>query len=576
MKLSAIYISIACIAFSANMVQAQLVNTTPKANKASDWYNASFEKEGIFGAGVNQAYEFLKNKKPLKKPIVAIIGSGMDLSHDNLKGAAWSNLKEKENLKDDDSNGWIDDLRGWNFLGTKDGKSVENTGSQGDREYLRLKDKYSDLVFDGKKYLRYDSVKAEMIQVEAPKNMEEYHYFRNQVIPESKLAGLAGGKAAWQYTGIYVRKFDQELRQKFPHLSTLTTKEFATLYDPTASTDSLREVAHALTSIAFGVLKTENWDPVYKYILNNAIKGATQELALYYKKNDLNVRTYIGDNPLLIDQKNYGNNNLLTENSGLGTLCAGIIAASRGNTKGINGIAPGALVMPLQVSASVGDPYLKDVALAIRYAVDQKADVIMLEVSDTLYPKEQGQWLDEALEYAERKGVLVVMPVRDMSYNLEKTPFYPNRILSSGKRLSNLLTVAASNSKGNPLLTANYSKEMLDLFAPGEDVKSTFSGNTYREASGSLIGAATATGVAALIKSYYPNLSGSQLRTLILNNVTSRRGEEVEKSIRNMKEGKENGQVQDLYLFEDLCATAGIINAEKAIKAAANSQKTSK
>lgn len=140
-----------------------------------DWYNCSFDKDGVYGAEVNKAYDFLKGKKIKKRPVVALIGAGMDIEHEDLKQAIWVNSKEKADGKDNDKNGLVDDINGWNFLGGKDGQVMEATMREGDREFLRLKDKYADYIFDGKNYNKV--IDGKLTKVADPENIDEYNYF---------------------------------------------------------------------------------------------------------------------------------------------------------------------------------------------------------------------------------------------------------------------------------------------------------------------------------------------------------------------------------------------------------------
>lgn len=206
---------------------------------------------------------------------------------------------------------------------------------------------------------------------------------------------------------------------------------------------------------------------------------------------------------------------------------------------------------------------MKDIALAIHYAVEHGADVIVLSSQNTLYPPRQKEWVVEALQYAESKGVLVIVPTWELSLDLSKETIYPNRWMAGDKELTNLMIVSSSDKNGNPSMNSNYGAKEVDLYAPGIDIYSTYTGDTYQTGTGIGMAAATTAGVAALIKAYYPQLNGSQIRQLLLDNVTSRADTEVEKSMRV------DGQItQDLFLFGDLCLSGGILNAYKAIVAA--------
>lgn len=549
----------ACI----SVADAQLIKQNEEQKKQADldWYNCSFDKDGVYGAEVNKAYDFLKGKKIKKRPVVALIGSGMDIEHEDLKQAIWVNPKEKADGKDNDKNGLVDDINGWNFLGGKDGQVMEATMREGDREFLRLKDKYADYIFDGKNYNKV--IDGKLTKVADPENIEEYNYYRNQVLPESPMAGTYSG---WQLTYVlkaYADKFDQMMKERFPGKE-LTEADFSICYDPKAPRDSLSEVSFMMCAMGFGVYKTDKWETVYAGIKSGA--QIEQVKAEYERKVGQfgadGRKDIIGDNYLDINDNKYGNNVLLTADAAIGTMEAGIIVAKRENGLGGNGIMDQAEIMTLRVAAN-GEPYLKDIALAIRYAVDHQADIIMLPVQNTLYPEDQKKWISEALEYAESKGVFCVTPAWEGAQDLAVETYYPNRWMTGKKELTNLMVVCSSDKNGNPSMNSNYGAKEVDLYAPGMEIYSTYTGDTYQSGTGLGLAAATTVGVAALIKAYYPHLTGTQIRNILLETVTSRKDAEVEKGI--VVDGK---PTQDLFLFGDLCLSGGIINAYQAVVAA--------
>lgn len=549
----------ACI----SVADAQLIKQNEEQKKQADldWYNCSFDKDGVYGAEVNKAYDFLKGKKIKKRPVVALIGSGMDIEHEDLKQAIWVNPKEKADGKDNDKNGLVDDINGWNFLGGKDGQVMEATMREGDREFLRLKDKYADYIFDGKNYNKV--IDGKLTKVADPENIEEYNYYRNQVLPESPMAGTYSG---WQLTDVlkaYADKFDQMMKERFPGKE-LTEADFSICYDPKAPRDSLSEVSFMMCAMGFGVYKTDKWETVYAGIKSGAqIEQAKAEYERKVGQFGADGRKdIIGDNYLDINDNKYGNNVLLTADAAIGTMEAGIIVAKRENGLGGNGIMDQAEIMTLRVAAN-GEPYLKDIALAIRYAVDHQADIIMLPVQNTLYPEDQKKWISEALEYAESKGVFCITPAWEGAQDLAVETYYPNRWMTGKKELTNLMVVCSSDKNGNPSMNSNYGAKEVDLYAPGMEIYSTYTGDTYQCGTGLGLAAATTVGVAALIKAYYPHLTGTQIRNILLETVTSRKDAEVEKGI--IVDGK---PTQDLFLFGDLCLSGGIINAYQAVVAA--------
>ncbi len=558
------YLLLLVLSACVSVANAQLIkqdSQTRKQQSDLDWYNCSFSEDGVYGAEVNKAYEFLKGKKLMKRPVVALVGTGIDVEHEDLKRAIWINPREKADGKDNDKNGLIDDINGWNFLGGKDGKVVENITSEGNREFLRLKDKYADYITSNGEFFKI--IDGKRTKVSAPANLSEYSYYKNSVLSESSIAKAYGG---WQI-GYVIREygdlFKKELDAKFPGQK-ITLKEFQTCYDPKAPQDSLRDVAFTMIALGFQIYKVDDYDVIYKNFVESVTESGKEKYEQELKKNGHDKREEItGDDYLNIKDNKYGNNVLLTSDAAFATMQAGVIGAKRGNGLGGDGIMDEAEIMTLRVAGSGGEPYLKDMALAIRYAVEHKADIIVLPQQNSLYPEAQKKWMSEALRYAESKGVLVIVPAWELSYDLAKVTFYPNRWMDGAKELTNLIVVSASDKNGNPSMNSNYGAEELDLYAPGINVYAAYTGDTYQTGSGVGLATASVTGVAALIKAYYPNLTGAQIREILLDNVTSRKGVEVEKGI--LVGGK---QTQDLFLFDDLCLSGGILNAYQAIVAA--------
>ncbi len=372
------------------ITRAQLINEEQKSKKQSDldWFNCSFEEDGVYGAEINKAYDFLKNKKIKKKPVLALIGAGIDVEHEDLKEAIWKNHKEKNNGKDNDKNGLLGDVNGWNFLGGKNGAVMQKTMFEGDREFFRLKDKYGDYTFDGKNYFKV--INGEKVKVATPENLEEYNYYWRKVLPESRLAGAYGGYRFSFIIQAYANQFDKMMRERFSNRP-LTRKEFETCYNPKAARDSLSEVAFMFLVMAFDIYKTDLWEDVYIPVKEGRqIATAKAEYEQALKKYGTDGRKEIvGDDYLNIKDDKYGNNVLLTSDAGIGTMEAGVIAAKRDNGLGMNGIMDEAQVMTLRVMGNEGEIYLKDYALAIRYAVDHGADIIMMQEQYTLYPPAQ-------------------------------------------------------------------------------------------------------------------------------------------------------------------------------------------
>ena len=546
------------------VANAQLVKQKAKVEESSqsdrDWYNCSFEKDGVYGAYVNEAYEFLKGKKVKTRPIVALIGTGVDTEHEALKANIWKNKKEKADGKDNDKNGYVDDVNGWNFIGGKDGQVMPFVMREGEREFLRFKDKYGDVVNDGDIYYSFATGKKEIF---TPENPEEFNYYRKHVWKESRLAQAMSTKWMDHVSADYTRLFDKEVRAKFPNKEKIAVKDVIEVCAPNKGDTSIRGMILYGIQIVAGARKTDDWESIYNiFVAESRFTDGQKKYDQVYKRYGNDGRqTIVGDNYLDINDRVYGNNILLTADAAIGTMIAGVIAGQRGVEGRNNPIADQAEIMTLVVQAGEGEPYLKDMALAMRYAVDHGASVIVLPQQNTLYPEDQKQWMSEAIRYAEGKGVLVIVPVHELSRDLGEDIFFPNRWMDGGKEFTNLMTVGMSDKNGMPSANSNFGAKELDIFAPGMKVLSTCTGDTYQYGNGVPMAAATVAGVAALIKTYYPKLTGSQIRDIMLKSVTSRQGVELEKNVE--REGK---KYVDIFLFEQLCLSGGIVNALEAVK----------
>ena len=549
-----------------SVVNAQLVKQRMKVEEKNqvdrDWYNCSFEKDGVYGACVNEAYEFLKGKKVKARPIVALIGTGIDTEHEALKANIWKNKKEKSDEKDNDKNGYVDDVNGWNFIGGKDGQVMPFVAREGEREFLRFKNKYGDVVLDGKIYYSFATGKKEVFTPEDP---DEFNYYREQVWNESRLAQALGNKWMNCVAADYVRLFDKEVRAKFPDKKKISVSDVLEICAPSKDDTSIRGMMLYGIQISANARKTDDWEPIYNSFIAESrfTDGQKKYDQTYTKYGNDGRQAIVGDNYLDINDRVYGNNVLLTADAAIGTMIAGVIVGQRGVEGRNNPIADQAEIMTLVVQAGEGEPYLKDMALAIRYAVDHGASVIVLPQQNSLYPEGQKQWMSESIRYAEGKGALVIVPVHELSQDLNENIFFPNRWMDGGKEFTNLMTVGMSGKDGMPSTNSNFGAKELDIFAPGMKLFSTCTGDTYQFGNGVPMAAATIAGVAALIKTYYPKLTGGQIRDILLKTVTSRKGIELEKNVQRV--GK---KYVDLYLFDQLCFSAGIVNALEAVKLA--------
>lgn len=536
-------ISLCAVALLASSAQAQ--------TDYPNWQNAA-PTQTTFGADIEGMHSLGAGRKAGKKPVVvAIIGNGADIEHPALAGAWWTNRKEKaDNHRDDDRNGWVDDVHGWNFLGP-----LEHISREGDREYLRLRGKYGDYFgVMGDKVYRYDTVNLTLMEVPMPADKREFEQFL-LAQSESEIAQAFNGVRLAKVIVAHMERLDKELRAKYPDRKIGQT-ELAEYLNRPGLTPEVKYL-NEMTIVMAMVTQSYDWDGMLHYARTQFANAQGTEYARAMQIRSPREDGVLGDGYDLT-QRGYGNGLLKAENAPFGTMQAGLIAAH--DNDHVSGAAPEAQIMVLRVDAGQQDEArVKDIALAIRYAVDKGAGVIQLGKSNTLYPYPYAAWVDEALKYAEQKGVVVVQPMLDMSYDIDELPFYPVR-----GELTNFITVAASDMAGSPFVASNYGRKGLDLFAPGVDVESTMIDGQYAEGSGSYLAASVVTGVAAYLRAYFPKLTPAQIREVLMASVTSREGAEVEKSFHL------NGKVvTDLFLFDDLCASGGILNARAAFVKAA-------
>lgn len=440
------------------------------------WAHLDLKKDTIPGMSVDKAYdEIIKNRKGATT-IVAVIDSGIDIDHEDLQGAIWKNPKEiPGNGKDDDNNGYIDDVYGWNFLGDAYNEQLE---------YVRL------LASGNTAHPRYAEAKAE--------RQSEY----------DKYVGIKSN----------YEQFLQQIKNADDALKRETKKENYTQEDVNAITTN-NQTLQQYVAVAKYVYSLE-FDS-----LKDAIKELTDGLVditerLNYNLNvDFKGRT-TGDNPDDLTQKYYGNNNVkpIKASESHGTHVAGIIAAVRNNGKGGNGVANNVKIMSIRAVPN-GDEYDKDVALAIRYAADNGAKVI--NTSFGKYYSPHSDWVRDAIVYAASKDVLIVNAAGNEGTDLDTKNVYPNDAVGTGPEVAdNFISVGSLDPKyGSGLVSgfSNYGKINVDIFAPGGDIYSTFPDNTYKSIGGTSMASPGVAGIAALIRSQYPKLSAPQVKKIIMD-----------------------------------------------------------
>ena len=437
------------------LTKTTIAQNAEPSEELKNWYN-----KHELGIQTHKAYKKLKRKKS-NTVIVAVIDSGVDIEHEDLQGKIWVNEKEiPDNGKDDDNNGYVDDVHGWNFLGNASGENIDATRLEKARILSKLKEKYSEI---------------DPALIEKTPEYELYIKVKEEV--------------------------EQELSQM---------KQYQQLYG-------------------------EN--PEYKKYFSDQIN--------YNLNPDYDDRSLIGDDPTDINDKSDGNNNVEGPDALHGTHVAGIIAAVRGNEFGGDGVAQDVKIMSVRAVPN-GDEHDKDVALAIRYAVDNGAKIINMSFGKG-YSQNQ-KWVYDALKYADDHNVLLVHAAGNDAQNVDKTDNYPSSMYSFQKDpFKSYLTIGAStpNEKALSASFSNYGKTKVDVFAPGEKIYNTIPNNKYKWLQGTSMAAPVVSGAAAFLASYFPKLSMQEVKEILMSTSTKYDGN-----------------------FAELSVTGGVVNLKCAIKKA--------
>lgn len=509
-----------------------------KAEVPKGWHLLDVQDSGYYGISMDKAYQFVKSKNLKSNPvIVAVIDSGVDTLHEDLQSILWRNPKEiPGNGIDDDNNGYVDDVYGWNFLGGRDGRNVEKDSYEAARVYHRLKNKWEDKEIASSKL-----------------SAEETQEYKMWLKAKSDIVGNVNPLEVIQIKRMYkdMKPGDSIIRQD------LGKEEYncKDLADYTPTNDKAKRLKQLLLNICRG---NDNDDISNVMILDELeseiSKYETVDRAPQEYRNEI-----VQDNYNDINDRFYGNNNVMVSKSAAlhGTHVSGIIGAIRNNGVGMDGVADNVKIMTVRAVPD-GDEHDKDIALAIRYAVDNGAKVINMSFGKGFSPEKK--WVDDAVKYAQSKGVLLVHAAGNSHQNLDSTYNFPTPVFVDSTRASNWITVGASGDPRIGGLTAsfsNYGKNEVDVFAPGVRIYSTVpGGNTYQNLQGTSMASPVVAGLAAFILQYYPHLTPEQVKMVI------------EKSAINPGTKVKVPGTDEEADLSDISRTGGVINAYEAIKLA--------
>ena len=497
----------------------------PSKNELKTWPHRDLLITGYPGISLAEAYKALKGRKA-QTVIVGVVDSGVDINHEDLKSIIWTNPKEiPNNGIDDDKNGYVDDVHGWNFLGEINQDNLEyvrilKKGDTSDPDYKRAEEKYDKEFKDANEKIElYSQIKERIAQSDAliQKHLGKKEYTEEDLdkidASSLQLLGAVRGMKYLLSNGVSVKETLEELSEGIKH-----------------------------------------YEDRLKYGLNK----------------EFNPRKVLNDNPDDITDKIYGNNNVIgptAEGALHGTHVAGIIAAVRHNNIGIDGVADHVRIMPVRTVPD-GDEYDKDVALALRYAIDNGAKVINTSFGKEFSPHKE--WVYDALKYAAEKDVLIVNAAGNDTKNVDVQLTFPDDNINGKEFTDTMITIGALNYEYNENLVAsfsNYGKNNVDLFSPGVQIYATVPENKYKFLDGTSMAAPEVAGVAALIRAYFPKLKAREVKQILMESGLTPTVKEVLVGGRG-----EEGEAKRM-LFSELSKSGKIVNAYNAIILAAQRSK---
>jgi len=512
---------------------------------SKSWHLEDPSSSGIYGISLEKAYaELLKNKTPKKKIIVAVIDSGIDTTHEDLRPVMWTNKKEVPgNGKDDDNNGYIDDIHGWNFIGGKDGSNVGKDSYEAARVYYRFKPKFETAGFNSAN-LSADELKTFKIYQKAKEQLE------------------AQGKEAAMYVMI-LKDAVVKLPQADSILQVAMGKKQYTGDELQSFSSSEPTVSKARTAVLGFFQQTRQMDNTNTGLIGDLVQfyeGEKSKLDAVEKEPRRYRAEVVKDNYDDIKDRYYGNNDIMGTDASHGTHVSGIIGAVRNNNIGIKGIADNVEIMSIRAVPD-GDEHDKDIANAIRYAVDNGALVVNMSFGKSFSPEKK--WVDEAVRYAESKDVLLIHAAGNDSKNIDTEDNFPNMKENDDtlKIFFNWINVGASGASKDDIVAgfSNYGKREVHVFAPGVKIHSSIpGGNTYGDKDGTSMASPVVAGLASLLLSYYPELSAKQVKSIIETSVVK-----IEEPIA-IKPGTEDEKMG----LNELSITGGIVNAYNALRKA--------
>lgn len=510
-----------------------------------NWHLLDKSNDGLYGVSAERAHSELLKDKKAKTIIVAILDSGVEADHEDLKDVMWVNPGEiPGNGIDDDRNGYIDDVHGWNFIGGKFG-NVSSDTYESTRLYAEMRYKYESAdrkKLSGKYKKEYDLFVKLKKEVEGRRKSAKLH-LENMEESEKAIIGAVDALALALGDKAFTMENVDELEE--------------------GDSKNLSMGIQIAKHILGDNLPIANVAELKNYILQDFKEGKKHYSNEYNCafNPDFDPRPIVGDNYADVSERYYGNNDVEGPDASHGTHVAGLVAANRNNGIGMDGVADHVRIMSVRCVPD-GDERDKDVANAIRYAVDNGASIINMSFGKGYSPQKEA--VDEAVKYAEKHDVLLVHAAGNAASNNDKVENFPNKKFKKKKFLScnraaNWLEVGALSYQSAPDMVAgfsNYGKKSVDLFSPGVQIFSTVPDNEYQYLQGTSMASPIAAGVAALIRAYFPDMTAKQVKDIL-----------IKSTVNPTALNKLPGSKKEVKL-KSISRTGGIINAYEAVKLA--------
>lgn len=513
------YSLILLLIFVTSKINAQ--KTAPE-----NWFNLDYKTNKVYGVSSEKAYKELLINKKAKPVIVAVIDGGTEVNHEDLKDVIWVNKNEEIfNSFDNDSNGYIDDVNGWNFIGGATGNVMEDN-----MEVTRIYNKYHAVYSQNEPLNLYSKTDTNYAL-----------YIKAKNIYEKKLNTAERQYSAYTQIVDKLNNFKQVLKTDLPNKKQLKAYPIQDKFD-IITYDIVLTAIKQKTKISTLIKEFEEARDYF----NNQLKT--------HLNTELDTRKIVGDNYDNNFEKNYGNNQVSLPKGEHGTHVAGIIAANRENNIGIKGVSNSAQIMVLRVVPD-GDERDKDIANAIIYATDNGAKVINMSFGKSLSPNKH--FVDDAVRYALSKDVLLIHAAGNDNSNIDTIENFPTAKYLNNEKAAAWIEVGASSWKKKKFLTAdfsNFGKQTVDVFAPGVDIYSCVPNSKYESLDGTSMAAPVVAGMAATLRAYFPEITAEQTKALIMESV-----------IKYNKKVWIPGTKTKVKLA-DICVTGGIVNLYNAVK----------